>query len=204
MIDNTIDDLIERINFPIGEIGDPPLYDLDEAKYNPTFENTIEEDISKEIALVVRCNKNPEQLLYQEGRALRPLSDEERFDVSQLFHSYHPQPTWQPTYFLIEAVSKIFDMYCAKVTESNEEAMLTASGVAAWMTVGMGRVVGKNDMRVSLLISNEEATLTASGVAAWMTVGMGRVVGKNDMRVSLSISKYSSLFSRTEHFNDHF
>jgi len=148
--DDAMDDDIERINLPIIQLDDPQLYDLEEST-NESSQN-FEENLSKEIALLVRCNQSPDQLLYQEGRAIRPLTEQERYDISQLVHE-----EWKPTEFLIHSVSSLFERYCTKShnkdDQEDEEPMLTAAGVAEWMTIGTGRVIGKNDMRVSLFIS---------------------------------------------------
>jgi hypothetical protein len=144
---NCVDDAIEAIHFPIVEIGDPALYDVDDLSLRSVHEKNLEEIIAEEIALLIRCNQDPEQLLYQEGRAIRPLRDEDRYDISQLVQTCDVQPSiWRPTPFLINAVSKIFSMY------STADG-LAAKGVAEWMTVGTGKAIGQHDMRVSLLIS---------------------------------------------------
>ena len=62
--------------------GEPPLFDssFDES-------NTVTNDIdamSTEIAMLVRCNQQPDELLISEGRALPPLTESERNNIFQL------------------------------------------------------------------------------------------------------------------------
>jgi len=153
--ETSLNDAIEHINVPI-LLDDPPLYDVheDDSYLEEQTINNFEDDLSKEIALLVRCNESPNQLLYQEGRAIRPLTEEERYDTTQLLSKDN-----KPTAFLIQTVSSLFHRHGTS-TSSHERKestlstpLLTATGIAEWMTKGTGQKIGKNDIRISLLIS---------------------------------------------------
>jgi hypothetical protein len=124
---------------------------------------TFMDDMGREIAMLVRCNKSPEDLLIQEGRALPPLTEEQRNDVTQLVTIVRAgkQTTtntdgWHMTDFFQEAVAAMFDAHAVAVDDDNNN-VLDAAGVATWMQQSLGAQepgpIGRHNQRVCLTIS---------------------------------------------------
>ena len=150
----------------------PPLYDT--AKSFEAYTKTVSfiDEAGFEISMLVRCNETPDALLIKEGRALEPLTDIKRFDLSQLITPIEPSssynntatatinPTKSPTEykttpFFDETVSKIFHLYAQpkKISPTLERAVLDSGGVSTWMSVCLGESVGKHDKRITAVIS---------------------------------------------------
>lgn len=112
-------------------------------------QTSFEDDMGTEISLLVRCNDSPEQLLISQGRALPPLTDAERDDVSQLIQvSKHG--SLEATPFLKESVKVMFGQHA---TAGN----MGPSRVAAWLKKSLGAdesgAIGPHDWRVTTVIS---------------------------------------------------
>jgi hypothetical protein len=129
---------------------DTPLYDtsFDEPQM-------IEElgDMSNEIAMLIRCNEHPQELLISEGRALPPLSEHEKKNVYQLV-SINGESV-QATKFLKESVSIIFRHHAVK--DEDDSTYLDRNGVAKWMSQALKTEearVSAHDARVLRTISD--------------------------------------------------
>jgi hypothetical protein len=104
-----IRDAVDEIYNSFSTLDDQPLYDTSYDEPSPTsysIEESLNNDIGNEIAMLVRCNEQPESMLIAEGRALMPLTQEEKDDASQLVTL--TKDTCEATDFLKNAVSKIF------------------------------------------------------------------------------------------------
>lgn len=137
--------------------GDPALYDTASSFESYAHSVHFLDKAGEEIGLLVRCNKRPEELLIQEGRALAPLTTEERDSVDQLVKEVKGASagTYEPTDFLVRSVSTLFHEH--SVTAESDETFLDAAGVASWMTKSLGSDesghVGAHDKRVMAVIS---------------------------------------------------
>jgi hypothetical protein len=135
--------------------------------------------MGQQISMLVNCNKRPEDMLVQEGRALPPLSDEEKNDVSQLV-SQSKDGDYQPTEFFREAVTKMFMKHASSETNETGEqcAFLDAPGVARWMSTCIGSEEGD---KVS---AHDRRVLTTIGKYA--PYGTGRLREKDFQNLYLS------------------
>ena len=126
---------------------------------------TFEDEMGREIAMLVRCNESPEDLLISEGRALPPLTDADRNDVTQLV-SLQPAEdggiVWEATPFFKDAVSQLFhkhSMFQMEGTDIDKNVkIMKPLQVAAWMKQALGpeegrKNIGPHDKRVLHLIS---------------------------------------------------
>ena len=164
-LSDTIDFIYERngVQFPSETV--PPLYDT--AKSYDEYTKSVEfiDDAGYEISMLVRCNEAPEDLLIDEGRALLPLTDEERFDISYLVEhvtlsNYNsttskPKKEYSTTPFFDQSVSKIFYSHAVpkKISPKLERAVLDAKGLSAWMSMSLDEHVGQHDKRITAVIS---------------------------------------------------
>ena len=122
------------------------------------------DEMGEEIAMLVRCNERPENMLVEGGRALPPLSQEEKNDVTRLVEII-PQDdavAVEPTDFLRDAVSSMFREHARPnlfpKDEDKEVLILDRSAVAKWMTKALkteknARKVSSQDVRVLKTIS---------------------------------------------------
>jgi hypothetical protein len=116
------------------------------------------DDMGREVAMLVRCNTSPQDMLIQEGRALPPLTEEQKNDVTQLVTIVRGTTNngWQMTDFFRDAVGTMFDAHAVAVDDDNNNVM-DASGVATWMKKSLGAEepgpIGRHNQRVSLTIS---------------------------------------------------
>ena len=109
-------------------------------------QTVFEEELGDEIARLVRCNENPQNLLIEEGRAVAPLTKEERFDPAQLVSFVDGE--WLGTEFFNQAVARMFEKHC------NDNNVMDARGVASWMGHSLKEgVVGPHDRRVTSTLS---------------------------------------------------
>uniref|UniRef100_A0A7S4N167 Uncharacterized protein n=1 Tax=Odontella aurita TaxID=265563 RepID=A0A7S4N167_9STRA len=148
-------DAVDSIINPMPDGTDPPLYDT-----ASSFENYVEtqsfiDDAGKEIGLLVRCNESPEDLLVSEGRALPPLTDEERYDPAQLVNISieKGQPVIEPTTFLSNAAAVMFQEHAVLQKGRDDGPVLDAGAVAKWMSKSLNESVGRHDKRVLSVIS---------------------------------------------------
>jgi hypothetical protein len=150
-----INDVVDEIHNSFSTL-DPPLYDTGFESHTTTV--SYIDDVGKEIAMLVRCNERPEELLVETGRALPPLTNDEKNNPLQLVNI--SQDGFQSTYFLEESVSKIFRRHATKDVDG--ELVLNREGVANWMTQALrtekheGKV-SPHDKRIIQIISKYSA-----------------------------------------------
>jgi hypothetical protein len=126
------------------------LYDTGFESYTKTVH--FLDEMGKEIAMLVRCNQSPEELLVEEGRALPSLSQTEKNHVSQLVEvaatNENGDLVFQPTKFLKESISIIFQQHATRAEsddnkkngdDSEKESNLgplrmDRTAIANWMT----------------------------------------------------------------------
>ena len=154
---------------------EPSLYD--------TFESYTQsigfiDEMGHQISMLVNCNKRPEDLLIEAGRALAPLTDEERNDVSQLVTQSN-DGEYHATDFFKEAVTKMYMEHARSepTQDGGYNVFLDAAGVARWMTKCIGsetESVGRHDRRV----------LTT--IAKFSPYGTGRLGEEDFQRLYLS------------------
>ena len=122
------------------------------------------DEMGEEIAMLVRCNERPEAMLVEGGRALPPLSNEEKNDVSQLLDiiAQDDGVVVEPTDFLRESVSSMFHEHARRneLGKNDDEGLLILDrpAVAKWMTKALKsekntRRVSAQDVRVLKTIS---------------------------------------------------
>lgn len=133
-------------------LSEQPATDSDELG---VAEESNSEEKGYEISRMVRCNEEPTELLYETGRAIKPLSKAQRDDVNQLLDPH----TTEPTEFFHSAISTIFNRYAA-ASESKESTM-NDKDVAAWMRQCLGEQVTKFDPRVRSILRRGAVAHTA-------------------------------------------
>lgn len=148
---------------------DPSLYDTGFESYTETV--SFLDEMGQQISMLVNCNKRPEDLLIREGRALPPLSDEEKNDVKQLVTQSKEDGEYEMTNFFREAVGEMFRQH-AKSEEKNENDKtptfyLDATGVAAWMTLCL------DDVKHGKITRHDRRVLTT--MSTYATYGTGRL-----------------------------
>jgi len=151
--DAWIGSIVDEIHNSFATLEDhQPLYDSD---FDEPDNTRNEVDVmSNEIALLVRCNQYPKDLLISEGRALPPLTDYERNDVFQLVSI--EEESIRPTEFLRESVSRIFHEH-AKADPLDGVMSLDRTGIANWMTKALKTEEGRvsaHDSRVLKTLSD--------------------------------------------------
>jgi len=165
-----IQNIVDEIHNVYSTLDDQPLYDtsFDEPSVDRSIEDSIHNNMDDEIAMLVRCNERPDSLLIEEGRALPPLSNEEKNDVSQLV--VWNKGTFEATEFLKYAVSKMFREHATPSVQDGILSMNRAC-IASWMTKSLheeeeGRV-SQHDRRVLKTLSD------------FSEYGSGRIVEEN-------------------------
>lgn len=120
---------------------DPSLYDT--GFELQTQKISFEDEMGNQISMLVNCNKRPEDMLVLEGRALPPLTDKEKNDVSQLV-SQSDDGEYQPTQFFRDAVMTMFMKHATSETKDTGDncLFLDSAGVARWMTMCIGSEEG--------------------------------------------------------------
>jgi ferredoxin len=108
--------------------------------------SSFEDAMDGEIALLVRCNENPQSLLVKEGRALKALTEAERTDPSQLVEMFVGE--WVATKFFDKGIDTMFRMHAAE--DSNGKLVMDGRSVASWLQRSLKEVyaVGPHDQRV--------------------------------------------------------
>ncbi|MGK3752022.1 MAG: hypothetical protein ACI8RD_004326 [Bacillariaceae sp.] len=176
-IQDDVDEIIDEIHNAYSTL-DVNLYDtsFDEpSKVDNRIKESIENDMDDEIAMLIRCNERPTSLLIEEGRAIAPLTKEEKDDVSQLV--VLNMDTYEATKFLKDAVSKIFSEHAIHSVIDGVLSM-DRTCIASWMTKSL-REEGKSkvsphDKRVLKTLSD------------FSTYGSGRLVEIDLQRLYLS------------------
>jgi len=122
--------------------------------------------LGDEIAKLVRCNQVPDALLVEVGRAVPPLTENQKCDVSQLCSWDDQLQLWAETDFLRVAVDQMFTKHCTATTtrrkegqqqqtEQEEEQFLDRAGMARWMTNSLKekKKIGQHDRRILGIMS---------------------------------------------------
>jgi ferredoxin len=136
------------------------LYDteMDQESLDKNHADTrdLEAAMDEEISMLVRCNEYPEQFLMTNGRAVVPLTEEERDDPLQLVKVTEDEKL-QPTRFLKQAVSTMFRRHAKPSIENHGKLIMDRDAVANWMTISLRsegeRKVSPHDSRVGKTIS---------------------------------------------------
>jgi hypothetical protein len=113
------------------------------SEHGGSISDSTAEQEAEEIGFLIRCNQIPNKILAGEGRGLEPLSDEEKYDLSQLL-----MKNVQVTSFFNESIVKIFQRH-SSFDSSVGIRVLDRDGIAKWMTTCLqDESVSKNDKRV--------------------------------------------------------
>jgi len=175
----------------IGEIvTDPlsstPLYDTlgrDRPSKHKTPQQQhqeMEQHMEDEIAMLIRCNESPEDMLVRSGKAVADLTVEQKLDVSQLLVWKEDEGSWQATPFLSKAIHQIFQTH-ATHNEKDDLLVMDAKGVAQWMTKSIGEELGTYTERVK---KGQRMTSARQKKSFKLT--------KHDSRVLRLITQYST------------
>jgi hypothetical protein len=149
-----INDVVDEIHNSFSTLDGPQLYDTSfDEEENGTLQSM--DDAGNEVAMLVRCNEVPEDLLISEGRLLAPLAEEEKNNPNQLV--ILTKDECKATEFLRESVSKMFHQH-ASTDKIDGLLGMDRAGVAEWMTQSLrsekaGRV-SAHDKRVLITISD--------------------------------------------------
>ncbi|CAB9526632.1 Ferredoxin [Seminavis robusta] len=196
--DMWLNDVIENIlQTPLSST---PLYDTGFAASQKTMaspeqqQRAFEENMAKEIAMLVRCNESPEDMLVQAGRALPELTTLQKTDVAQLLTWNDKQDNaWEPTPFLQEAIATMFKRHATAIRNNNNDTTTTtttmdAKAVSRWMTQSMGSDLdsyttrGRSRSAKDLVEDMDHSTRTTKKVVK---------IGPHDSRVLKLLSQYS-------------
>ena len=156
-IQDDVDEMIDEIHNSYSTL-DVNMYDtsLDEpSKVNNRIQESTENAMDDEIAMLIRCNEQPTSLLIEEGRAIAPLTKEEKDDVSQLV--VLNIDTCEATKFLKDAVSKMFNEHAIHSVVDGVLGM-DRTCIASWMTKSLREEekykVSPHDKRVLKTLSD--------------------------------------------------
>jgi len=134
------------------EAGDPALYDSNAEELTKM---SFEDEMGREIAMLVRCNQLPEDMLISEGRALAPLSKEQLNDISQLMTEKEDK-SYEQTEFFRTAVSFMFNEH-SHFDNTAEIFIMDAMGTTQWLAKSIGKneepVIRPHDRLVAATIS---------------------------------------------------
>jgi ferredoxin len=133
------------------------------------------DEMGQEIAMLVRCNQAPHEMLIEQGRALAPLTAAARHDVSQLVKyiktdETENDATWQPTQFLRRAIQEVFHRHARQMAEGT--------------TSSSKDIDDDSDSNGQLWIMDER------GVSEWIEQCTQEPCARFDPRVRKTISTY--------------
>jgi NAD-dependent dihydropyrimidine dehydrogenase PreA subunit len=202
--DAWIRDAIEEIQNPL-HVSDSPLYDTPSQMLGMAQgrkqrgkqlskeekQKAWEEQMGNEIAMLVRCNESPEDMLIKAGRAVRELTLEQKQDVAQLLvwneEENDQAGHWEVTPFFQQAIQTMFEIH-AEMNDDDDDAVpfMDAKAVSRWMMRSIGhegesyteRASPKGKDMTSFHNSNNRQRVTIN-------------IGPHDSRVLKIISKYS-------------
>jgi hypothetical protein len=164
--DHRINDVVDRIHNDFSSLDETPLYDTEFEEDDHVATNTHSTDeMGDEIAMLVRCDEQPKDLLISEGRALLPLTEQEKNDVSQLVRL--TEDKCEATNFLRTSVSIMFSQH-ASPDQTDGVLSMDRKGVAKWMTQALKSEKGS---RVS---AHESCVLKT--ISDFGTYGTGRLL----------------------------
>ena len=151
--------------------------------------------MDQEIAMLVRCNEHPEELLIYEGRALAPLTDKESNDPFQLVEQQQQQATTTTT----NPTTNYFRQLEQQPAKDDDE---TTAATKTNPTTNYFRMTPFLKESVSIMFhkhaisdpSDGVLSLDRKGVAKWMTKCLKSEekipVSAHDNRVLETISKF--------------
>lgn len=153
-ISEAVDQIHEAIIDPFSP------YDTDDKIGGVKLETFLDE-MGREIALLVRCNERPENLLVSTGKAIPNLSHEEKYDPLQLIQASNSISEssvrgFIPTPFFVKSIKSIFSEHAIEDRTkhtSKEKQVLDRNAVASWFSKSTGEKVGPYDRKVSEIIS---------------------------------------------------
>ena len=173
-LDHAIDGILTPTTTVVGDDQEHNHMSTDTTTTTPLDTDRFLDSMSDEIALLIRCNQEPRQLLIQQGRAVAELSDAERQDVRQLVEVLlddddDDEPNkrqWKATPFLREACATMFHKHsqpsrwgggmvvhggASTTTSPEKETVLNKAGIASWMNQCLDNeaVVGQHEKRVT-------------------------------------------------------
>lgn len=132
--------------------GEAALYDT---KTEELTHMSFEDEMGKEIAMLVRCNQFPEEMLIGEGRLLAPLMEDQLNDLSQLVN-VADDGSYDQTTFFRKAVSVMFNEH-AHQDNTAGILIMDAMGTAQWLAKSIGTAephpISPHDRRVATTIS---------------------------------------------------
>ena len=150
-VQDDVDDMIDEIHNAFSTL-DKNMYDVvDDTKASSSRRGGTDSIsantqliMDDEIAMLIRCNEQPDSLLVEEGRAIVPLTPAEQDDITQLVHWNEHTQCYEATEFLQQAVSTMFHTHAtthaARRSERNKSngsikgLCMDRVAIAAWMT----------------------------------------------------------------------
>jgi hypothetical protein len=137
--------------------------ELETTEYVDDHSDYFEEELGREISLLVRCNESPDEMLTREGRLMpSALSSKEKDDPAQLVLWIEngdnnesivdgtmgtSSMNWKMTAFFQKAVEDIFHQHA-------KEQVMDCTAVASWMRQSLhDEQIGPHDGRVRSTIS---------------------------------------------------
>jgi len=116
-----------------------------------------------EIAMMIRCNDKPQQILLNNNKVLPDLDPLERDDIQQLVTNQDDK--WVATPFLKLATSQVFERHARRRTtdqvdaenQENNQLIMDRGAIRDWLQQSLGeeedRYIGQFDSRIATLIS---------------------------------------------------
>lgn len=192
-----------------------PIYDtqvVDEQQPQPSSSNErkspdeaqrdFEERMGEEIAMLVRCNESPEDMLVDTGRAMEELTVAQKHNVAQLLVWTDGQKAtkgqWEASPFFREAVAKMFHMHASQEDSSSSsssskdgdsdtaakvESTMDAKAASRWMTQSVGSELQSYTQRQSKGRGYKQVVTRETKIIK---------IGPHDSSVLKTISKYST------------
>ena len=187
-VQDDVDDMIDEIHNAFSTL-DKNMYDVvDDTKASSSRRGGTDSIsantqliMDDEIAMLIRCNEQPDSLLIEEGRAIVPLTPAEQDDITQLVHWNEHTQCYEATEFLQQAVSTMFHTHAtthaARRSERNKSngsikgLCMDRVAIAAWMTKSLKhdaalqeqQKVSQHDKRVAQVHNS----LSSSFVFSW-------------------------------------
>jgi ferredoxin len=161
--DNFISDAVDTIYSRITDANPPTLYDTIEEFDQFTTRVHFDDDVGRQISLLVRCNENPDELLVSLGRMLPDLKEEDKYDAKQILKdvgsdSSGSRTELEATDFFTSAVNAMFHIHASPSAKGGDDSMVLAPvGIASWMSKSLGDEVGQHDKRVTIVIAKYSA-----------------------------------------------
>lgn len=153
-----------------------------------------EDEMGKQIAMLVRCNEKPEAMNIEQGRVLKELTEEQKNDVSQLVVEDQDTEQIVPTPFFVQTVTSMFQQHALKekVQDENENDIyaMDAKSVATWLeqsTTGKVKFkIGQYDRSVRDFICKHSTYGTGKiYIQNFMSLYFKAIVGEKNTKPTL-------------------